>query len=100
MSDVKAAKLTMSQVDMELRSVPEWKLNNSGEIERTLTLTGFPQAMLYVNSIALLAESKNHHPDILVQWNKVKLTLSTHDAGGLTAKDFELAKLISAIPHI
>ena len=100
MSDIKTAKLTLSQIELELWSVPDWKLNNQGELERSFTLSGFPQSLLFANSVGLLAESKNHHPDILIQWNKVKLALMTHDAGGITTKDFELAKLISTLPVI
>lgn len=100
MSDVKAAKLTASQVDIELKQVPDWKLNSNGEIEKTFTFTGFPQSLLFVSSVGMLAEAKNHHPDILVQWNKVKLSLTTHDANGLSAKDFELAKLANQLPNI
>ncbi len=83
-----------------MKEVPEWKINSNGEIERTVTLSGFPQALLYVNAVGLIAESKNHHPDILIQWNKVRLALTTHDAGGITAKDIELAKLTNALPQI
>jgi 4a-hydroxytetrahydrobiopterin dehydratase len=93
-------KLTPNQLDMEMRQVPDWKMNSNGEIEKTFTQTGFPQSLMFVNAVGLLAESKNHHPDILIQWNKVRLSLSTHDAGGLTAKDFELAKLINILPHL
>lgn len=100
MSDVKAAKLTASQIEMEMRKLPDWKLNASGEIEKVFTFTGFPQSLLFVNAVGVYAEAKNHHPDILVQWNKVRLALSTHDAGGLTSKDFELAKLVNALPSI
>jgi 4a-hydroxytetrahydrobiopterin dehydratase len=100
MSDVKAAKLTASQIDLELRKVPDWKLNSSGEIEKTFVSTGFAQSLLFVNSVGLLAESHQHHPDILIQWNKVKLALTTHDSGGLTSKDFDLARLINGLPLI
>jgi 4a-hydroxytetrahydrobiopterin dehydratase len=93
-------KLTPTQIEMELKQVPDWKLNVAGEIEKTFTLTGFPQSMLFVQAVGLLAESKNHHPDILIQWNKVRLSLTTHDAGGLSGKDFELAKLVNALPTI
>jgi 4a-hydroxytetrahydrobiopterin dehydratase len=53
--------------------------------------------MLFTGAVAYLAEQANHHPDILIQWNKVTLTLSTHSAGGLTAADFDLAGKISAL---
>jgi len=91
-------KLTPTQIDLELKQVPDWKLNAAGEIEKTFTLSGFPQSMMFVQAVGLLAESKNHHPDILVTWNKVRLSLTTHDAGGLSNKDFELAKLVNALP--
>ena len=100
MSEIKAAKLTASQIELELKNAPDWRLNTQGEIEKTFVFSGFPQALLFVNSVALLAESKNHHPDILVQWNKVRLSLSTHDSGGITMKDFELASLVNALPVI
>jgi 4a-hydroxytetrahydrobiopterin dehydratase len=99
-SEVKAAKLTATQIDLELKNLSDWKLNGQGEIEKTFTFSGFPQALLFVNAVGLLSESKNHHPDILVQWNKVRLSLTTHDSDGLTMKDFELARLANALPMI
>ena len=93
-------KLTPYQQDAEMKQIPDWKLNSNGEIEKTFTFTGFPQSMMFVQAVGLLAESKNHHPDILIQWNKVRLGLTTHDAGGLSSKDFELAKLINLLPII
>jgi 4a-hydroxytetrahydrobiopterin dehydratase len=53
--------------------------------------------MGFVNSVALLAERINHHPDIDIRWNKVMLALSTHSAGGLTELDFRLAKMIDQL---
>ena len=100
MSQIKAAKLTSSQIELELKRLPDWKMNSNGGIEKTFTFSGFPQSLLFVNAVGLHAESQNHHPDILVQWNKVKLALITHDSGGLTSKDFELAKVVSTLPSI
>jgi len=93
-------KLTPNQLDMEMKEVSDWKLNSNGEIEKTFTFTGFPQSLMFVQAVGLLAESKNHHPDILIKWNKVTLALTTHDAGGLSSKDFEMAKLVNALPTI
>ena len=84
-------KLNTDQITQALRSVPEWKLRGQ-EIFRTFQFKDFMGAIRFVNSAALLAEEANHHPDIDIRWNKVTLTLSTHDANGLTAKDFDLAK--------
>ncbi len=96
----KASKFTPNQIEMELRNLSDWKLNASGEIEKTFVLKGFPQSLMFVSAVGLLSESKNHHPDILIQWNKVRLSLTTHDSGGLTQKDIELAKMINALPLI
>ena len=100
MNEQKPSMLTLTQIELELKQLPDWKLNSSGELERNFTLGGFPQSLLFVNAVGLLAESKNHHPDILIQWNKVRLALTSHDAGGLSSKDFELAKMINALPLI
>jgi 4a-hydroxytetrahydrobiopterin dehydratase len=83
--------LNLSQTKTALASVPEWKKSGSA-ISRTFQFKDFPAAMVFVNHIAWLAEAAAHHPDIDIRWNKVKLVLTTHDAGGLTEKDFALAR--------
>jgi len=60
-------------------------------IHRTYQFKDFPAAMKFVNAVARAAEKAWHHPDIDIRWNKVTLALTTHDAGGLTEKDFSLA---------
>ncbi len=64
---------------------------------RTVQQADFKDAMAFVNEVAQIAEARNHHPDITIQWNKITLTLSTHSAGGLTANDFDLARRINAL---
>jgi 4a-hydroxytetrahydrobiopterin dehydratase len=88
--------LTEEAITTELVTVPEWAYVGDS-IKRTVTRTDFRAAMFYVGAVAYLAEEANHHPDILVQWNKVTLTLSTHSAGGLTGNDFALARAIDAL---
>lgn len=88
--------LTSDQIQRELSTLRTWKLVNK-EITRTLELKDFVHAMGIVQSIALLAEKADHHPDIDIRWNKVTLTLSTHSAGGLTEKDFALARAIDGL---
>lgn len=88
--------LTDSAITAELASVPGWTQAGSN-ITATVKLADFRAAMLYVGAVAYLAEDANHHPDILIQWNRVTLTLSTHSAGGLTAADFALARRISQL---
>jgi 4a-hydroxytetrahydrobiopterin dehydratase len=74
-----------------------WK--REGEhIVRDWQLSDFKQAMAFVNRVADVAEAANHHPDIIVHgWNKVRLSVTTHDAGGLTDKDFDLAEKVDAL---
>ena len=70
-----------------------WSLDGK-EIRREFQFEDFNEAMRFVNHVADLAEGAVHHPDITVNYNKVKLSLTTHDAGGLTERDFSLAKQV------
>jgi 4a-hydroxytetrahydrobiopterin dehydratase len=88
--------LTEDAIVAELGRLPGWE-RGGDSIQRTVTRDDFRAAMLYVGAVAYLAEEANHHPDILIQWNRVTLTLSTHSAGGLTASDFALARRIDAL---
>jgi len=88
--------LTEDQITSRLTDVPGWARDGSS-IVATVTRSDFRDAILFTGAVAYLAEQANHHPDILIQWNKVTLTLSTHSAGGLTANDFDLATKISAL---
>ncbi len=84
-------KLTASEIEEFLTAVPEW--HESGEtIQRTFQLKDFAAAIEFVNQVARAAESADHHPDMLIRYSRVTLTLATHDAGGITEKDFDLAK--------
>lgn len=85
------AKLTEAEVEDRLKGLPEWS-ETGGVIQRTYQFKDFAAAMKFVNAVAALAEKRQHHPDVLIRWNKVTLSLSTHDAGGITEKDFALAK--------
>jgi 4a-hydroxytetrahydrobiopterin dehydratase len=88
--------LTEDEIAGRLSGVPGWTRQRSS-ITTTITRSDFRDAMLFTGAVAYLAEQANHHPDILIQWNKVTLTLSTHSAGGLTAADFGLAAKINAL---
>jgi 4a-hydroxytetrahydrobiopterin dehydratase len=83
-------KLNAAQIKSALADVPEWT-RQGATISRTFQFKDFPTAIQFVNAAAELAEQAWHHPDIDIRWNKVKFTLTTHDAGGLTEKDFALA---------
>jgi len=87
--------LSEDQVQQRLQTQTEWSEMN-GAIQRTFQFKDFNAAMAFVNKIAEIAEADQHHPDILIRFNKVTLTLSTHDAGGITEKDFALAEKADA----
>jgi 4a-hydroxytetrahydrobiopterin dehydratase len=90
------ATLTPEQVATELAETPGWAVDDA-QLTRTVTRKDFRDSLLFVNAVGFLAEGANHHPDILISWNKVTLTLSTHSEGGLTGKDFALARQINEL---
>ena len=90
--------MTTTASAAELASLTSWTLDPSGKsIHRELKFGDFSEAWGFMNRVALLAESQNHHPDWSNVWNTVRITLSTHDAGGLTDKDVTLARAIDAL---
>ncbi|HAO79506.1 MAG TPA: 4a-hydroxytetrahydrobiopterin dehydratase [Verrucomicrobia subdivision 3 bacterium] len=89
-------KLAEPQIILALGTLPDWK-KTGDVIARTFEFKDFSAAMDFTNAVAALAEQAQHHPDIDVRWNKVTLALSTHDAGGLTEKDFALARQCDAL---
>jgi len=86
--------LTRSEIDDFLKSQPEWKLED-GKLVRDWTFKDFAEAMSFVNKVAELAESAGHHPDIDIRYNRVRLGLISHDAGGITNRDASMASQIS-----
>jgi len=83
--------LNAAQIKTALTRLPDWKKQRDS-ITRTFQFRDFPAAIRFVNAVARIAEKAWHHPDVDIRWNKVTLTLTTHDAGGLTKKDFTLAR--------
>jgi 4a-hydroxytetrahydrobiopterin dehydratase len=84
-------KLAQEVMEQRLAEFPEWSLVGDS-LQRTFSFESFGEAMGFVNRVAELAEQQHHHPDIMVRYNKVTLTLSTHEAGGLTERDFHFAR--------
>jgi 4a-hydroxytetrahydrobiopterin dehydratase len=82
--------LSESETKSRLVTVPDWQIE-SGELVRTFLFKDFRAALAFVNKVGDVAENAGHHPDIDIRYNKVRLALVTHDAGGLTPKDFDLA---------
>jgi 4a-hydroxytetrahydrobiopterin dehydratase len=80
----------------ELATCPGWALSG-GQIERTYGFPDFLHSMRFVNELAAEAERVQHHPDILVRYSRVTLSLSTHDAGGITGKDFAFARFADRV---
>jgi 4a-hydroxytetrahydrobiopterin dehydratase len=89
-------RLAEDAITRELAAVAGWARDGEA-IRRTWRFADFKGAMIFVNGVAALAEKANHHPDIAVHYNEVTLRLWSHDAGGLSARDFDLARRIDAI---
>ncbi len=92
------AELTQDERDSLLAKFPAWSLARDGKaIERTFTFADFSAAFGFMTRVALLAESQDHHPEWFNVYNRVEITLTTHDAGGLSARDVQMAEAIEQI---
>lgn len=89
--------LSQTEIQGKLRAVPGWELIKNKAIQKKFTFANFKDALTFVNKVGELAEQSNHHPDITINYNKVTLSVTTHDSGGLTTKDFDLAGHIEKI---
>jgi len=89
-------KYEKKQINEKLKKLKGWKLKRR-EIWREFKFRSFIEAMRFVTRVAAIAEKYNHHPDILIKYNIVRLNLTTHDEGGLTEKDFNLAGQINKL---
>jgi 4a-hydroxytetrahydrobiopterin dehydratase len=82
----------------EIHTLDDWELGFSGkEISKEFRFKDFSEAMAFANKIADAANAANHHPDLLVSWGKVVVTLTTHDEGGVSEKDLALAREIDGM---
>jgi len=91
-----ATKLTDTELKQALAELPGWSLKD-GMIVKKYAHNSFPEAIVFVNAVAHLAELLNHHPDVDIRYSDITVALVTHDAGGITVKDVTLAKQIEAI---
>ena len=89
------ARLSDAEARQRLASLKGWEIQGD-RLRKQYTLDTFPAAIAFVGRVAELAEAADHHPDILIEYRKVTLTLVSHDAGGLTERDFRLAGKIDA----
>jgi 4a-hydroxytetrahydrobiopterin dehydratase len=89
-------KLSNEQIQEQLRALPTWSLRDE-KLHRELTFPDFVRAFGFMSSVALVAERMDHHPEWSIVYGRVVVDLTTHDAGGISARDFELARHIEAL---
>lgn len=90
--------LSSDEVSRRVAQLVGWEVAEDGtEIEKSYDFPDFKSALAFVNRVGEVAEAQNHHPEIDLGWGKVEIELSTHSAGGLTEKDFNLASKIDAL---
>jgi len=90
------ALLQQAEIDERLASMPGWQREGEA-IVKTFELDDFVGSVSFVNALVVPAEEMSHHPDVEISWNRVRVSISTHSEGGLTAGDFELAGRIDAL---
>ena len=90
------ARLEAVEIQERLARLPGWSVAGNA-IERTYRFPSFAAAIAFVDKVAAIADAADHHPDILVRYDRVTLTISTHPAGGLTERDFALAGEIETV---
>ena len=89
-------KLTDAEINAQLEGISDWTVENE-KLHKEFQFDSFVEAFGFMASVALIAESMNHHPEWFNVYNRVTVDLATHDAGGISALDFELAKKIDAL---
>jgi 4a-hydroxytetrahydrobiopterin dehydratase len=90
------SKLSEPQIREAIQELPGW-VDQDGKLTKTFTHSSFPEAIVFVNAVAHIAELANHHPDIDVRYSNITLSLVTHDEGGITPRDVALARQVEAI---
>ena len=92
-------RLDPEAIRRQAQQLPAWKVEQERELSREFRFPDFAKALAFVNRVGELAEQANHHPDLTLGWGRVGVRLSTHSTGGLTSKDFDLAKKIGELPQ-
>lgn len=88
--------LNATELNQKIQELPDWKIEDD-TLTKTFEFKDFVTAIDFVNQLVEPAESAGHHPDLAISYNKVSVSLTTHDAGGITQKDFDLAREISEL---
>jgi 4a-hydroxytetrahydrobiopterin dehydratase len=89
-------KLTQDQIQKELETLSGWCLANDA-ISKRYDLPTYPDAVAAITRVGFEAEKDDHHPDVTMNWKRITFSLTTHDSGGLTEKDFALARKIESL---
>lgn len=89
-------KLSAAEIEKSLSDLDGWRTENEN-LKKRYKFKDFAESLTFVNRIGAIAEAKDHHPDITFGWGYAELSITTHDAGGLTANDLELAREIDAL---
>ena len=96
MSDLAYVKLSEKEVAKRLASLEGWGVQN-GLITKTFAFKTYKDGVVFASAVGFVADKLNHHPDILIGYAKVTVSMNTHDVGGLSPYDFELARLVDAL---
>ncbi|MCI3279780.1 4a-hydroxytetrahydrobiopterin dehydratase [Synechococcus sp. PCC 6717] len=91
-----AERLSTAEIEAQLAALPGWSLVGD-RLEQTFRFQDFLGSIAFVNRLVEPSEQAGHHPDICISWNRVTVSLTTHDAGGITQRDLDLAKVISTV---
>lgn len=90
--------LTQTEIDQKITTLPQWQQQDQ-TLTRTFKFKNFVEAIEFVNQLVEPAEAAGHHPDLAISYNQVTISLTSHDTGGLTQKDFDLAATISDLTN-
>ena len=92
-------KLSNEEIEDSLLGLNDWEAENDN-LKKHFEFENFAEALEFVNRVGAIAEARDHHPDVLFGWGYAEFFITTHDVGGITARDFELAKAIEQIQNI
>ena len=90
------SKLTAAEIDEFVATTPGWTYADQA-LHCTRSFPSYLDGLSFVQQVGVMAEEAEHHPDLLLRWRKVDVTLSSHDAGGVTSRDLDLARRIDAV---
>ena len=89
--------MALARIQQRMAELDGWAIEGATDLVKEFSFANFPDAVTFVNEVAILSEQHRHHPTILIAYTTIRLTLTTHSERGLTEKDFELAKVIDNI---